>query len=154
MTDAVQPEWMKDFKPAHMPGNPCWKPGGPSPNPKGRPKGSVDKRQKVAQALREGAPDVVQVILDSALAGDMQAAGLVLSRIAPTLRAQSEKVEFDFDASLPISRQIESVLAGIANGTIAADLGKQIIDAIGTLSNVRAVEELETRLTLLEAKQI
>jgi hypothetical protein len=125
-----------------------------SPNPAGRPKGIIDKRQKVTETLRDDAPAVVRVVVDAALAGDMQAAGLVLSRIAPTLRSQSEKVTFDFDANLPISRQIEAVLAGIASGAVSPDVGKSIIEAIGTLSSARAVEELETRLTILEAKQI
>ena len=154
MMEIDQPEWMKGFKPAPTRGNPDWKPGGPSPNPAGRPKGVVDKRQKVHEALRDDAPAVVRVVIDAALAGDMQAAGLVLSRIAPTLRSQVETVTFDFDASLPISNQIESVLSGIATGAVPPDVGKQIVEAIGTLSNVRATEELETRLTILEAKQV
>lgn len=154
MTEIDQPEWMKGFTPAPQRGNPDWKPGGPSPNPAGRPKGLVDKRQRVAEALRVDAPAVARVVLDAALTGDMTAAGLVLSRVAPTLRSQSETVTFDFDASLPISNQIESVLMGISSGAVPSDIGKQIIEAIGTLSNVRATEELETRLTILEAKQV
>jgi hypothetical protein len=141
---------MSGFEPKSL----KWSRGMKSPNPAGRPKGIIDKRQKVTETLRDDAPAVVRVVVDAALAGDMQAAGLVLSRIAPTLRSQSEKVTFDFDANLPISRQIEAVLAGIASGAVSPDVGKSIIEAIGTLSSARAVEELETRLTILEAKQI
>ncbi|CAN7285278.1 DUF5681 domain-containing protein [Rhizobium rhizogenes] len=150
MTETSQPEWMSGFEPKSL----KWSRGMKSPNPAGRPKGIIDKRQKVTETLRDDAPAVVRVVVDAALAGDMQAAGLVLSRIAPTLRSQSEKVTFDFDANLPISRQIEAVLAGIASGAVSPDVGKSIIEAIGTLSSARAVEELETRLTILEAKQI
>ncbi len=131
-----------------------WKKGGPSPNPNGRPKGVLDRRTKVTQALMDDAPAVARVVIDAALEGDMQAASLVLSRIAPALRSQSEKVTFDFDPSLPISQQIEQVLAAIASGTVAPDVGKQIIEALGTLSNARATEELEQRILLLEAKQV
>ena len=63
-------------------------------------------------------------------------------------------MQFDFDPSLPIARQIEQVLAGIAAGEVPPDIGQQIITAIGTLSNARAVEELEGRIVLLEAKQV
>ncbi|MEZ0021230.1 DUF5681 domain-containing protein [Sinorhizobium fredii] len=154
MTELTQPEWMKGFAPKPEPGNPMWKKGGPSPNPNGRPKGVLDRRTKVTQALMDDAPAVARVVIDAALEGDMQAASLVLSRIAPALRSQSEKVTFDFDPSLPISQQIEQVLAAIASGTVAPDVGKQIIEALGTLSNARATEELEQRILLLEAKQV
>lgn len=150
MAESIQPEWMSEFKPKSG----KWSRGMKSPNPSGRPRGIIDKRQKVAEALRDDAPAVARVVIDAALAGDMQAAGLVLSRITPTLRSQSEKVSFEFDASLPISGQIEQVLAAIAGGDVAPDVGKQIIDAIGTLSSTRAVEELEQRIITLEARQI
>ncbi|MBT3071902.1 hypothetical protein KKP04_13620 [Rhodomicrobium sp. Az07] len=126
----------------------------PSPNPAGRPKGIIDKRQKVSQALVDDAPKVTRVVIDAALQGDIQAAGLVLSRVAPTLRAQCQRVEFDFDATAPAARQVEQVLQAIAEGKVAPDVGKQIIEAISALSSVRAVEELEHRIIELEARQI
>ena len=154
MTDVVQPEWMNGHVPIPNPGNPNWKRGGRSPNPAGRPKGVLDKRQKVEAALRDEGPAVARVVLDAALAGDMQAAGIVLARIAPTLRAQSEKVQFEFDPSLPIARQVESVLAAVAGGQVAPDIGQVIVSMVGTLSQVRATEELAERLAILEAKAV
>lgn len=150
MNEVSKPEWMEGFeaKPAK------WVPGMKSPNPSGRPKGALSKRDKIAQALNDDGPQVARVIVDAALSGDMTAAGLVLSRILPPVRAQAERVQFDFDPSLPITRQIEQVLAGIASGAVPPDIGQQIISAIGTLSNVRAVEQLEERIIVLEARQI
>jgi hypothetical protein len=108
---------------------------------------------QLAQRLMDDAPAIARVVIDAALEGDMQAASLVLARIAPTLRSQTQPVTFDFDASAPIARQVEQVLEGIASGAVPADIGKQIIDAIGALSAVRATEELEARLAALEAKE-
>jgi hypothetical protein len=153
MTGLSQPEWMKGFTPSAKTGNPHWKRGMTSPNPNGRPRGIVDKRTKVSQALMDDAPAVARVVIDAALAGDVQAAALVLSRVTPALRAQTERVEFDFDASAPITQQVEYVLQAIADGKVAADVGKQIIEAISALGAVRAVEELERRLQALEDKQ-
>ena len=147
-----QPDWMKGFEPKPR-GNPTWTKGGPSPNPAGRPKGIVDRRQKVQAALMDDAPAIARVVIDAALDGDMQAAGLVLSRIAPTLRSQTEKVTFEFDASAPTARQVEQVLAAIAAGEVSPDTGKQIVEAIHALSSVRAVEDLEQRIAQLEEKQ-
>ena len=131
-----------------------WERGGPSPNPSGRPKGIVDKRTRVSQALMDDAPAVARVVVDAALEGDMQAASLVLSRIAPVLRGQMEKVSFEFDATAPVARQVEQVLAAVARGQIAPDVGKQIIDAVQALSTIRATEELEARLAALEQKEL
>lgn len=148
-----QPDWMRDYT-ANSKGNPSWVKGGPSPNPSGRPKGIIDKRQRVSQALADDAPAVARVVIDAALEGDMQAASLVLARVAPALRPQGQMVCFDFDSSAPVARQVEQVLAAIAGGEVSPDVGKQIIDAIGALSQIRAVEELEQRIIELEARKL
>lgn len=151
---ATQPDWMQGYAPAPAKpkGNPAWTKGGPSPNPSGRPPGIVDKRSKVTQALMDDAPAIARVVIDAALEGDMQAATLVLSRISPALRSQAQPVTFDFDASAPIGRQVEQVLEGIASGAVPPDVGKTIIDAIGTLGSVRVAEELEQRIIELETR--
>lgn len=131
-------------------GNPTWTPGCKSPNPAGRPRGIVDRRSRVTQALADDAPAVARVVIDAALEGDIQAASLVLARVAPPLRGQVQPVTFDFDPKASISQQVEQVLSAIAKGEVPPDVGKQVIDAVQALSQVRAVEELEQRLVALE----
>lgn len=126
---------------------------GRSGNPRGRPPGP-SKQQKLLRRMLDEANDVLDAMLAKAKEGDAAAAGLILGRILPVLRAQSQTVTFDFDPSLPVAQQVEQVLAAIASGQIAPDLGQQIISAIGTLSNVRATEELEQRIITLEARAI
>jgi Asp-tRNA(Asn)/Glu-tRNA(Gln) amidotransferase B subunit len=150
-----KPEWLENWKPdpdAPKTGNPNWKPGMKSPNPKGRPRGIVDKRMRVAKLLEDDADKVVRVVIDSALKGDVSAASLVLSRIAPALKAQAEKVNFEFDASAPMTEQVQSVLQGIANGEVSPDVGKQIIESIATLAGIKQIDELEKRLAALEIR--
>jgi len=125
----------------------------PSPNPAGRPRGITDKKAKLAHRMLEDAEGIVAALIEKALEGDTGAASLVLARCLPALRSQAEKVCFDFDASSPVPQQIEQVLAAMAAGAVAPDVGRQIIDAIGSLSSARAVEELEGRLAALEAKE-
>lgn len=156
MTDLAQPDWMKNFVPTPAPTsglNGRWVKG-QSGNPSGRPKGILDRRTKVTQALLGDAPAIARVVVEAALDGDLQAASLVLSRCAPALRPETYPVQFPFDASAPIAEQIEQVLQAMAAGAVSPDVAKQIIDAIGTLSSARAVEELEARIITLEAKQI
>lgn len=146
-----KPDWLKNYVPTP---SPKWKKGMPSPNPAGRPKGGLNKATKIARALDDEGMEVVQVVIDAALDGDMQACSIILNRIAPALRSQSQKVEFDFDPELPIGRQVEQVLAAVAAGQVAPDIAQSITAMIGTLSTVRATEELEQRITTLEAKAI
>jgi hypothetical protein len=154
----VPPPWLNgaaqapDAAPATPPVR--WVKGMPSPNPRGRPRGIIDKRTKVTQALMDDAPAIARVVVEAALEGDLQAASLVLSRCAPALRSEGYPVQFAFDASAPIAQQIERVLEAMANAAVAPEVGRQIIDAIGTLSSARAVEELEARIVMLEAKEV
>ena len=151
-TDVIQPDWLLNHVPAPNPGNPNWKKG-VSGNPKGRPPGKTPT-QKVQAALNDGSVEVAKKVLEAAQAGDMQAAGLVLARVSPALRSQAQPVQFEFDPSLPIGRQIEAVLAAVAAGEVPTDLGQSIVAMIGTLSTVRATEELERRIVELEAKAV
>ena len=72
----------------------------------------------------------------------------------PALRNQTEEVQFPFDPRAPIPQQIEAVLAAVAAGAVAADVGQTLILSIKALADVRAVEELEARIITLEAKAI
>lgn len=159
MSEAEKPAWLEGWEPAPakqkgVGGNPAWTPGMRSPNPTGRPRGIVDKRARISQRMLADADGIVSVLISQALEGDTGAASLILSRVLPALRNQTEKVQFDFDPSAPVARQIEQVLAAMADGAVSPDVGRQIIEAIGTLSNARAVEELEARIITLEAKEV
>jgi hypothetical protein len=159
MDTVVQPPWGTEWKPAppppasepRGPGNPAWVAGGPSPNPLGRPAGLPDKRLLATQAALDEIKNIVQMLVGRALEGDVNAASIVLAKILPSVKAQSEKVSFDFNASAPISDQIAQVLQAVSDGKLAADVGRLICDSIARLSDVRASEELAARIEALEA---
>jgi hypothetical protein len=96
---------------------------------------------------------IVSVLVSKALEGDSNSAAIVLSKVLPSVKAQAEKVNFEFDASAPISEQVAQVLDAIAAGAVAPDVGRLIIDSIARLADVRANEELEARIAALEEKQ-
>ena len=128
-------------------------PNGVSGNPKGRPPGP-SRQQSLIRRMLDEADDMLSAQIAKAKEGDTAAAQLLFSRILPVLRSQSEKVCFELDPTLPLSQQTEAVLIAMSAGHVAPDVGKQIIDAITALGNVRAVEELEKRIVNLEAKQV
>lgn len=151
--EGEKPDWLRNWKPAEPKpkgGNPSWTPGMKSPNPSGRPKGILDKRVRVAQRMLDDADSIVIALIEKAQEGDVGAASLILSRILPALRSQTEKVQFPFDATAPIPQQIEAVLTAIACGAVSADVGQTIISALGTLSDARLASDIDARLTTLE----
>jgi hypothetical protein len=97
---------------------------------------------------------IVDAIVAKALDGDIGAGALLLSRVIPAIKAQSAKVEFDFDATAPVSKQVEAILSAISSGAVSPDIGRQVIDAIAALSAVRASEELEARIEALEEARV
>ncbi len=125
----------------------------PSPNPNGRPPGIVDQRSRVTKALLDDAHAVARVVIEAAMAGDIQAAGIVLSRVAPVLKAQADKVAFSFDAKASLVEQVESVLQAVANGLVSPDVGRSIIETVGSLAAIRQYEDLERRLAALETRR-
>ncbi|WP_417427041.1 DUF5681 domain-containing protein [Hoeflea sp.] len=149
MADVSQPDWMQGFeaKPAK------WTPGMKSPNPKGRPKGIVDKRQKLQAAFADEAADIARVVIDKALEGDMQAANIALARIAPPLRAAAERVQFELDPERPLSEQATQILQAVAEGKVDPETGKTLIACLQAVSGIKATEDLEQRIIILEAKQ-
>lgn len=153
MTEIVQPEWMQGFTPDPVPPGGRWAKG-QSGNPKGRPPGVLDKRTKVTQALADDAPAVARVVIDAALEGDMQAAGIVLSRIAPPLKAQAERVQFELSPNVPLSEQAQQILVAVAEGRVDPETGKTLITCIQSVAGIRATEELEQRIIVLEMKQV
>lgn len=159
MNTDIQPPWGTDWKPApppvssapRGPGNPAWVPGGPSPNPSGRPAGLPDKRLLATQAALDEMRSIMMMLVARALEGDTNAASIVLSKVLPSVKAQAEKVQFSFSADAPISEQVAQVLDAIAAGAVAPDVGRLIIDSIKSLSDIRATEELSARIEALEA---
>lgn len=152
MDEIEKPEWLRNFQPNSP--EKAWVKGMRSPNPAGRPRGIVDKRTKVTQALFDDAPAIARVVIDAALEGDMQAATLVLSRIAPPLKPNAERVEFDLSGDVPLSEQAQQILQAIAEGKVDPETGKTLIGCIQSVAGIRAVEDLEQRIIQLEAKHV
>ncbi len=151
MTETVQPEWMQGFTPQPNKPPKGWQPG-TSGNPKGRPVGTRNRKNVIAEEFAKDGSAVARVVMDAALAGDLQAANIVLQRLSPPLRARAEKVTFELAPDAPLHEQANQVLASVADGSIDPETGKMLIDCIQSVAGIRAVDELEARLIALEEK--
>lgn len=126
----------------------------PSPNPAGRPKGIIDKRQKLQAAFADDAVAIAKVVIGKALEGDMQAANIALARISPPIKAQAERVQFELSDDAPLSDQARQILQAVSEGKLDADTARILIGCIQSVAGIRAVEDLEARIITLEAKQV
>lgn len=131
-----------------------WLAGGPSANPAGRPKGIIDKRQRLQKLFSDNGEALVQTAVDAALAGDMQALGMSLARLAPPLKSTGERVEFDLDTELPLAGQANQILIAVSEGKLDVDAGRALLTMIQTVAGIQAVEELHERVLTLEAKEV
>jgi len=126
----------------------AWKPG-QSGNPKGRPAGTGEVA-KLRAAIAGNVPAILESLTTAALAGDVQAARLLLERALPPIKP----VEATQALSLPdgtLTEQGRAVLAAVAAGELAPGQGAQLLTAIGTLGKVAEIDELAARITALEA---
>ena len=127
----------------------AWKPG-QSGNPKGRPPG-VGEIGKMRAAIAGNVPAILESLTTAALAGDVQAARLLLERALPPIKP----VEQSQPLSLPdgtLTEQGRAVLAAVAAGELAPGQGAALLGAIGTLARVAEIDELARRIEVLEEK--
>ena len=125
----------------------AWKPG-QSGNPKGRPPGTGEVA-KMRAAITGNVPAILESLTTAALAGDVQAARLLLERALPPIKP----VEQSQPLSLPdgtLTEQGRAVLASVAAGELAPGQGAALLGAIGTLARVSEVDELARRIEALE----
>ncbi|WP_397450860.1 hypothetical protein [Pseudomonas sp. NA-150] len=116
----------------------------------GNPGGRSGETQAIRAKLAMGAEDVTEKVLEAAKGGDMQACRLILERLIPALKPTSDPVRFDLDDTDLITTA-RSIMRAIAAGTLPAEQGKVLLDAVLGMSRVIEVADLERRLKAIEA---
>ena len=127
-----------------------WKPG-QTGNPKGRPPG-VSAITKLRASIAGEVPEILASLVVAAKGGDVQAARLILERVLPPVKATEQAVTLQLPEDGSLTDQGWAVLAAVSAGSLAPGQGAQLLAAIGTLAKVTEIDELEARLTKLEAQ--
>jgi len=124
---------------------------GQSGNPAGRPKGIPTKAQKFRAAIEEHVPGIVQALVRQALAGDVSAASLLLSRALPPLRPESQALSIQATATSLVERAEEITAATLA-GEIPSSVGADLMGVLNGLARVTEIEDLAKRMDELEER--
>ena len=125
---------------------------GVSGNPSGRP---PMMPPEMRQRLVEASPEIIDRIVRSAKDGDMAACRLVLERLAPVSKASAEPVYIDgLEGSETLSEKASCILNSIARGECPADVGATLIQSVGAVAKIIEIDELDRRISVLEAASL
>jgi hypothetical protein len=119
---------------------------GQSGNPKGRPKSLTASHLR--QAIHEDMPDILNVLIELAKGGDVQAIKLLLERVCPALKPQAVPINLPVHESLV--EQGNAIIQATMTGQIPPDIGSQLITALSHQGKLIELEELNKRLERLE----
>ena len=125
---------------------------GKSGNPNGRPRGNTSSliiKEALAEVFEDGENGLIKNICESAKAGDIQAATILINRLYPALKPVQEVTPFTLAGDNP-AEQAQSVLAAVAGGQIPVEIGVQLIAAISQTLQIMEVTELAERLEQIE----
>jgi hypothetical protein len=126
-----------------------WQPG-TSGNPAGKRPGSGEL-QRLRASIASDVPEILTGLVTAAKGGDVQAARLILERVLPPVKAIEQAQELDLPEGGTLTAQGRAVLSAVALGELAPGQGAQLLAAIGSLARVTELDEMEARLTKLEA---
>ena len=127
-----------------------WLPGQASPNPSGRPRDT--RTQALRSAILEEVPELIQTLLAQAKAGDTTASKLLLDKVLPSLKPTSEPVIFDIASNDSLANVAQSIIDEIARGSIAPDIGSQLISALAGQCKIIETTEILQKIEALEGQ--
>ena len=119
---------------------------------RGKPKGALNNSTRLAmKLLQHNASEIVEILVDKALNGDMRAASLIFTRLTTDHRA------INIDKKLPplgsakdTKRALDEVYDQLGSGTITHHDLKVIVDFIAAYSKIVTLADFEERLVQLE----
>ena len=120
---------------------------GQSGNPAGRPKGNVTQ-YKLRAALGEDLEQIIAVVRERAIAGDMGAVRLILDRTIGPMRATDPPVILPLTGNPGDDARTITQAAG--RGEIAPGTAQQLMGAIASQARVLETAELLARIEKLE----
>lgn len=128
---------------------------GQSGNPKGKPKGALNRATRAVQALLDGeAEGLTRKAVEMALGGDTTALRLCLDRLCPPVKERA----IDAELALPeltadnLPRAVAMIVETVAAGNLLPGEGQALISMLEGLRKSIELAELEKRIAALEGQ--
>jgi hypothetical protein len=117
---------------------------GKSGNPLGRPKGTVDRRNKYRKFLEDKADDLIRTLVEMALNKEPTAMKLCIERLIPKLKGSTINLQVpDNLNNQSIMRLGEQVLQKIASEEMTLEEGKEMFQLIESHTRIVVAQELQ-----------
>jgi len=100
---------------------------GTSGNPSGRPKNPTSAMLRAG--IAERLPELINAVMEQALAGDMGAAKILIDRCLPVLKPQAEPLVIRFDGDM--QETINQIMTALSEGELSAEDAGQLLKLIG-----------------------
>lgn len=125
---------------------------GTSGNPRGRPKGSVNRTTAVAQKLfSEHGEHLLKKTIEMGLSGDIGALRLLLPRYLPARRTPPTPIDLPAtDNPKGVSAAIDRLIAGVAAAEITAEEARDVARLLAVKIDSQLVVDLAARIDRLE----
>jgi hypothetical protein len=130
-------------------------PGKPFPvGNSGRPKGSRNRRTLLAEKImHEDLEEVARAVTAAAKQGDMQAARIVMDRLAPVRRGRP--VVFDLPSgrdAAGLADGFDALLQAVAGGELTPEEGAAVANLLEARRKTIETMEIEARIAALESR--
>jgi len=133
----------------------AFKPG-QSGNPKGRPKGALNRTTRAILSLMEGeAEDITRTAIEAAKGGDMAAVRLVLDRLVPIAKERHVALSGfpDTSTAAGISAASAAVVEAVTAGALTPGEGVTLSNLLEGRRKALETQELEARIAALESER-
>lgn len=131
----------------------AWKPG-ESGNPRGKPKGAINKTTRLALELFEdGIKDIAEVVIKQAQDGDLTAARLVLDKLVPNAKERTVELPSmpGLETAAGVAEAQAAILRAVAAGNLTPGEASTLSGIIENRRKAIETQELELRIQALEA---
>ena len=130
----------RDHKGRFAPGNP------------GRPKGARHKATRAVEQLMQGQVErVTTAVIEAAAKGDMQAARLILDRIAPRREPAVEVDLPNINSAADLPMAIAAILQAVSAGDLTPGEAAKITNTIEAAGSAIELHDLDRRIAAIEA---
>ncbi len=133
----------------------AWKPG-ESGNPRGKPKGAINKTTRLALELFEGGiKNIAEVVIKQAQDGDLTAARLVLDKLVPNARERAVELPGLPSTESPagVAEAQAAILQAVASGDLTPGEAATLSGIVENRRKAIETLELEQRIKAIEERQ-